>query len=155
MGRWADFAADEPEMAEQGRALLYQYGPGLGYLATVRRDGAPRLHPFCPLVHDGGLYAFVVDSPKRWDLVRDGRYAMHACGPQDRDDEFFCSGRARRIDEPETREAAEAAYLAGGATLTGDEWLFELEVDRALVALYRPRAEGPSWPPRYFRWRER
>jgi hypothetical protein len=28
--------------------MLYHFGVPLGYLATVRRDGGPRLHPFCP-----------------------------------------------------------------------------------------------------------
>src|SRR5262245_36885516 len=39
MKRWSEFAAEAPDMAEAGRALLYQFRVGLGYLATVRRDG--------------------------------------------------------------------------------------------------------------------
>ncbi|GIU89866.1 MAG: hypothetical protein KatS3mg010_0965 [Acidimicrobiia bacterium] len=34
-----------PGMAAAGRRLLYQFGPGPGYLATVRDDGSRRLHP--------------------------------------------------------------------------------------------------------------
>ena len=55
-------------------ALLYQFGVGLAFLATVRRDGGPRVHPMCPLIHQGGLYGFFVPGPKQADLHRDGRY---------------------------------------------------------------------------------
>jgi len=52
-------------LADTGRALLCQYGPPLGFLATVRRDGGPRLHPFCPIVSEGGLWAYIQrESPK-------------------------------------------------------------------------------------------
>ena len=45
MVRWKEFAADEPDLADVGRPLLFQFKVGLAFLATVRRDGAPRLHP--------------------------------------------------------------------------------------------------------------
>ena len=48
---WSEFAAREPELAASGRSLLYQYGVGLAFLGTVRRDGGPRLHPMCPIMH--------------------------------------------------------------------------------------------------------
>ena len=41
---WAEFAHARPDLAEAGRRLLYQFGVGLGFLATVRADGGPRLH---------------------------------------------------------------------------------------------------------------
>jgi hypothetical protein len=42
MVTWHEFAAAEPELAEAGRWLLFQVGVGLAFLATVRKDGAPR-----------------------------------------------------------------------------------------------------------------
>jgi hypothetical protein len=39
MKRWSEFAAEKPDMAEAGQALIYQFRVGLGYLATVRKDG--------------------------------------------------------------------------------------------------------------------
>ena len=74
---FGDFAEDEPHLAASLRALLHQYGRGMAYLATVRPDGGPRIHPVSPIVTDEGLYCFVIDSPKRRDLHRDGRYALH------------------------------------------------------------------------------
>lgn len=50
MVTWREFAAAAPDLAEAGRALLTQFGVGLAFLATVRRDGAPRLHPVCPVL---------------------------------------------------------------------------------------------------------
>src|SRR5215204_2380816 len=100
MASWSDFAADAPRLARAIRSLMEQYGPGLGYLATVRADGGPRVHPVSPVITEDGLFCFVVDSPKRRDLERDGRYALHSFPPEESDDEAYVAGRARRIDDP-------------------------------------------------------
>lgn len=147
MASWAEFAAAEPEMADRGRALIYQYGVGLGFLATVGADGMPRLHPVCPLVTNGGLWVFVVPSPKRGDLARDGRYALHAFTPEEVDDEFMVAGHARRVVDPAARAAAVAAYHL---PVPDEHELYELDVERALLATYARRGE---WPPVYRRWR--
>jgi hypothetical protein len=57
---WAEFARARPDLAEAGRRLLYQFGVGLGFLATVRPDGSPRLHPMCPLVTEDALVGFLL-----------------------------------------------------------------------------------------------
>jgi hypothetical protein len=68
---WKDFESAAPEIAAAGKKLLYQFGLGLAFLATLRRDGAPRLHPICPTVCEGKLCALIGPSPKRGDLKRD------------------------------------------------------------------------------------
>lgn len=55
MVTWKTFAAAEPALAETGRSLLFQFGVGLAFLATVRRDGAPRVHPVCPVLSNEEL----------------------------------------------------------------------------------------------------
>jgi hypothetical protein len=45
MLRWTEFQRVRPDLAEAGRRLLYQFGVGLAFLATLRADGGPRLHP--------------------------------------------------------------------------------------------------------------
>ena len=65
MKRWADLEAEAPQIAEGGRKLVYQYGVGLGFLATLRKDGGLRLHPFCPVITGGGIYGLIGPSPKR------------------------------------------------------------------------------------------
>ena len=48
MKRWVDLAREAPELAEAGRALIYQTAIPLGYLASVRKDGGPRVHRSAP-----------------------------------------------------------------------------------------------------------
>ncbi len=137
-------------MADAGRALLYQYGPGLAFLATVRSDGGPRLHPVCPVIVDDGLYVFVGNqTPKRRDLHRDGRYALHTFPPEHVDDEFYVTGRVRTAEDDLTlRQHVLDVYLAQGTT-TENDTLFELLLDHVMHAQYDGR---PSWPPAYQHW---
>jgi hypothetical protein len=147
---WAEFEAAAPAMAARGRALLYQYGPPLGYLATVRPDGGPRLHPFCPVVTEGGLWAYILRrSPKGADLRRDARFALHAFAPQDVDDEFFVRGRAQPVDPSDGLKAAIIAAAVPARVGGDDEQLFELRIERVLLATYAHRGQ---WPPTYERW---
>jgi hypothetical protein len=155
MARWREFEAAAPELAAKGRTLLYQFGVGLGYLATVRRDGGPRVHPFCPILHESGLYGLIGPSPKQGDLVRDGRYAIHAFPSPDRDDEFYLTGRARREIDAGLAAAVRRTMTATGATSSGDEALFEFDVERVLLAEYKPRGEPDNFPPRYTKWFDR
>jgi hypothetical protein len=108
---WREFASEEPELAAAGRALLYQFGVGLAFLSTVRADGAPRLNPMCPLIDETGLYAFLVPGPKRDDLNRDGRYAMHSFPTDDNEDAFSLAGMARPVDDPDRRRSLAAQFL--------------------------------------------
>jgi hypothetical protein len=130
MARWSEFAAVEPRLAEVIRGLLYQYGPGLGYLATVRADGGPRVHPVSPVISGNGLYCFVIDSPKRRDLDRDGRYAMHAFPPESSDDEAYLAGRAVQV----TNSLVIARLAAEMRAEPRVDWrLYEFTVEVAMV----------------------
>ncbi|HSQ36525.1 MAG TPA: pyridoxamine 5'-phosphate oxidase family protein [Acidimicrobiia bacterium] len=140
--------ASAPGLAAAGRRLIYQYGPGTGYLATVRSDGGPRLHPVCPVVTMGGPWLFVVPSHRGADLERDGRYALHALTPEEVEEEFRVRGRARRLDDPDLRRQVAAAYHA---PVPDDHTLFALDVERVLHAAYRFPGD---WSPTYTRWSE-
>ena len=146
---WQEFANVSPDLAETGRALLYQFGIGLAFLATVRRDGGPRLHPVCPLIHDGHLFVFVVGhSPKCYDLLRDDRYALHTFPPADNDDEFYCTGSAVPVSEPALRQIV--AKLAKH-NVQDHEILFELRLERALHMTWEnPRQ--PNTRPIHSKW---
>lgn len=109
---WGQFRKTRPDLAEAGRALFYQFGVGLGFLATVRRDGGPRVHPMCPVITDDGLYAFIVPSPKRNDLVRDGRYAMHGFPPAQNEDAIYLTGTAGERTDGALRESLAATFFA-------------------------------------------
>jgi hypothetical protein len=132
---WQQLADAEPEMAALGLKLL-----GIAYLATTRSDGSPRVHPVCPVIAGGRLFvATAPDSPKRLDLLRDSRYAMHFL-PGDNDAEFYLTGRARRIEDPAVRsmvvEAARKLTQHGehGLQIRDREWLFEYDIAYAMTA---------------------
>jgi len=154
MATWREFEREEPGLAHRGREILYSFGVPLGYLATVRKDGGPRVHPFCPILHDGGLYGLIGPSPKQRDLIRDGRYAIHSFPLPDRDDEFYLSGRAVHHDDRALQQAVRATYLATGGGSDGSESLFEFQVERALLSTYKKRGEPENWPPLYQKWRD-
>lgn len=137
MPTWGEFRAARPDLAEPGRALVYRFGGvGLAFIATTGPGGAPRMHPIAPVIAGQGLYAFIVPSPKRSDLVRDGRYAMHSFPLPENEDAFYVAGRALRRED--ARPVVDAAWL-GERGLTEapgwhrEEWLFELMVERALL----------------------
>jgi hypothetical protein len=131
MASWSDFAAAEPRLAQVIRNLVHQYGSGFGYLATVRADGGPRVHPVSPVITEDGLYCFIVDSPKRRDLDRDGRYALHAFPSEDSDDEAYLSGLARQVTDNGTIARLATSMHAE----PGMDWrLYEFTVNVAMVA---------------------
>jgi hypothetical protein len=130
MATWAAFAEAEPEMAALGLRLLDAIP--IAYLATVRADGAPRVHPVCPFFVDGRLIlATPVASPKARDLLRDGRYVLHMLPGEGDDAEFRVRGRARPIID----EAGRTAVLVGGPHfLHGDDYFFEYDIEHAATA---------------------
>lgn len=146
MATWERFEASQPDMAQAGWGLLSHPGFGFGYLATVRRDGGPRIHPINPFLAAGHLVAFIVPSPKLADLRRDGRYALHSSGAENVDDEFYLAGRARLVEDPELRTASLAACPFPPGE---DHVLVEFEIETALWAHY---SSPPSWPPAYRKW---
>src|SRR2546422_7924093 len=131
MVTWRDFAAAKPELAAVGRSLLHQFGVGLAFLATVRKDGAPRLHPVCPVLSDDRLFVLVTPaSPKRHDLMRDGRYALQTFPqPKPGSDEFCVTGRAHLVEDSATRTSIlrDAKHMAHEL-----EALFELKIERVI-----------------------
>jgi hypothetical protein len=150
---WSDFKARQPELARQGSDLLYHFGVGLAFLATVRADGGPRLHPMCPLLTETGLYAFIVPSPKQRDLHRDGRYAMHSFPLEDSEDAFYLSGVASYVSHLQTRDrlARQFADEHSALALPGEEQhLFEFQVQAAMLT----RTTGHGDPqPQHSIWR--
>jgi len=104
MALWAELAAGAPEIAAAGTRLLQRFE--VAYLATVSERGWPRIHPFCPAVAGGRLWAFIMEgSPKRRDLDANGRFAIHMM-PGDEDEEFYTAGLARRQRDGALRELA-------------------------------------------------
>lgn len=138
MVTWGELRLSRPDLADAGRQLLYRVGVGLAYLATVGRDGAPRVHPFCPLMTDADLFAFLVPSPKRSDLLRDGRYAMHSFPLPDNEDAFYLAGHAEQVNDEALRNERVKQFLDERSQfhLSPDDLvnqiLFRFEIERCL-----------------------
>jgi hypothetical protein len=134
---WDEFARAEPDMAALGLQQLQKFG--LAYLATTRRDGSPRVNPVCPVIAAGRIFvATAPTSPKRLDLVRDGRYVLHFL-PGKREEDFSIRGRATRVADDATR--AMVVELAsrrpegegGPLRIRPAEWLFEYDIEEVMT----------------------
>jgi hypothetical protein len=85
MTSWNDVAAAAPDLADRARALFDAHRHKT--LATLRRDGSPRISGIEVTFEDGEVYlGMMPDSLKARDLQRDPRLAVHS-GSEDPDDE--------------------------------------------------------------------
>lgn len=145
---WQLFAASDPELAAFGKERLHDK---VAYLATIRADGAPRLHPVRPIVSDDRLFLFMEPtSPKGDDLRRDGRYVLHGPVTDPGGEpwelyEFSVDGRAALQADPAVRQIANAA-----TSFPRDAHfiLFDLRVESAFSTMY-----GADGQPVRRRWR--
>src|ERR671935_3336335 len=77
MAAWRDVASAAPELAALVRARFE--ATGLGLLATLRRDGSPRISGIEPLFTADDLWlGMMPGSRKAADLLRDPRFALHS-----------------------------------------------------------------------------
>ncbi len=151
MNGWSRFEREAPEIASAGRRLLSPNGSGIAFLATVRKDGGPRVHPVMPILAEGSLYVFVVNLGWKYrDLVRDGRYALHSSPNAEGGEEFYITGAARQ--SPDAAERAMVREACGGRLGGHDfEALFELGADRALHTKWENWGTAQTWP-EYHKW---
>ena len=135
---WNKLESQSPEIAEFSKLRLHGK---VAYLATVRKDGSPRLHPFTPIIGNGHFFVFMEPtSPKGNDLRRDARYAVH-CSVTDtsgESGEVIVTGRARFIEDPELRALAVRICPYNPAERY---ILFEFDVEDVLTTEY---PEGES-----------
>ena len=134
---WGAFLRTDPELA---RHVEERLGAGrICYLATVRPDGWPRLHPVG--VNFRGEQMVVVmypSSPKGGDIRATGRYALH-CGVEDN------QGGGGEVLVTGTAGPTEAA--AGDID---QGWIaFELSIGEVLATRY----DGAELRPVSTRWR--
>jgi general stress protein 26 len=77
MPSWKEFEAAAPELAEQVRQRLDAHTHKT--IATVRRDGAPRISGIETTFRDGELWiGSMWQARKAHDLQRDPRFALHS-----------------------------------------------------------------------------
>jgi Pyridoxamine 5'-phosphate oxidase len=74
---WSEFEAEAPELAARVRELLDAHGHKT--IATIRRDGSPRISGTETEFSDGELWiGSMLDALKARDLQRDPRFALHS-----------------------------------------------------------------------------
>ena len=146
MSTWSAFAAVEPELAtfvaERLRARP-------SYLATVRADCTPRVHPVTPIVTARGLYLFMEPtSPKGEDLRERGSFALHNGVPDNAGTggEAALCGTGHAVDD----DAVRAAVVAAADYEPADHYvLFELRPTEV-----RCNGYGDVTLPARRRWRD-
>lgn len=130
---WKTFEEHAAELAEFVKTRLHNK---VAYLATIRKDGSPRVHPFTPIIGEGYFFVFMEPtSPKGHDLRRDGRYAVH-CSVSDtsgESGEVLVTGTAKFIEDSEVRAQAVRVcpYQPAERYI-----LFELEIEHVLITEY-------------------
>lgn len=137
MATWGQFAEREPEIAAFGAARVDEQ---VCYLATVRADGSPRVHPVTPMIRDGRVFVRMYPtSPKAHDLRRNGRYVMHSAvaNSEGEGGEFAFRGRAAIVED----DSALNAVHAGRSGEPSDYVVFEFTIEEAMATEYD--AEGP------------
>jgi hypothetical protein len=131
---WKLLEEGNPELAAFGADRL---NGKVAYLATIRKDGSPRVHPMTPIIGQGHMFVFMEPtSPKGHDLRRDARYAIHCSVSDTSGDsgEFAISGRARLVEDRHMRSLAVqlAPYTPADRYV-----LFEFDVDSASSTVYK------------------
>ena len=130
---WQTLEDQQPDLAAFGAERL---NGKVAYLATVRKSGAPRLHPMTPIIGHGHLFVFMEPtSPKGHDLQRDGRYAIHGAVSDNSgvSGEFSVTGKARLIESAQLRALAVdlASYSPADRYV-----LFEFDIESAASTIY-------------------
>jgi hypothetical protein len=113
--RWAEFERDAPRLASRAQELVV--GPGVCLVATIRRDGSPRVSPVEPLVLDGDLWLSMMwRSRKAEDLLADDRILLHniVTTREGQPGEVKLRGRAVQVDDPERRSRYREAVTVLG-----------------------------------------
>jgi hypothetical protein len=149
MASFADVEHDEPEFAARVRACLDAHGHKI--LATLRRDGSPRVSGIETRMVDGELWlAGMPRSVKFTDLRHDPRMALHS--GSDEPDSFRAdakvAGRAVEVTDPEERAAfARAADVPD--ELAGFE-LFRIDLEQVVLTAVNDAKDAlviTSWRP--------
>jgi hypothetical protein len=150
--RWNDVIEGEPRFAELAHERLVS--PGVLLVATIRRDGTPRLSPVEPLIFEGDLWLSMMwQSHKAMDLLRDDRVLVHniVASPEGAEGEVKLRGRAVAVDDRDAR----ARYCDAVAHLGWrpvEPWfhLFRIEVDDLTFVRYAESGDQyvARWPSR-------
>jgi hypothetical protein len=139
MTTWEDVRTAAPDLALDVQQRFDAHG--LAYLATLRRDGSPRISGIEPWFSDGCLWLGMMwQSQKALDLQRDPRCSMHSASIDKAvvDGDARISGRATEHTSAADLDRARAVVEAntGSPPPPGPMHLFSVDVTE--IVLTRP-----------------
>jgi hypothetical protein len=123
MATWSEFSAAAPELARAAQAAFDAHKHKV--LATLRKDGSPRISGIEATFADGELWlGMMPGSRKALDLRRDPRLALHSASVDPPDDDpgawtgdAKLAGQAVEVDDPVILEKLGAGDQADAAHL--------------------------------------
>jgi Pyridoxamine 5'-phosphate oxidase len=149
MATWEEIEAAAPELAARARASFDAHRHKV--LATLRRDGSPRLSGIEATFADGQLWlGMMPGSRKALDLRRDPRLALHSAAVDPPEDpttwpgDAKLAGRAVEVDDPARMEQL------GGGDQSGEAHLFRVDI----TELVHTRVGDPADHLEIAHWRE-
>jgi len=148
--RWADLEREAPRLAARAKELVVD--PGVCLVATIRRDGAPRLSPVEPLLLDGDLWLSMLwRSRKAQDLLADDRVLVHniVTTREGQPGEVKLRGHAVPVDDPERRDSyRDAVAVLGWQPVEPWFHLFVVDIDDVTSISYAGKGDQhvARWP---------
>jgi hypothetical protein len=129
MPSWSAVEAEAPELAARARQIFDAHTHKT--LATLRRDGSPRISGTEVEIADGEMwFGGMWKSVKALDLQRDPRFALHSGSddPPDWRADAKIAGRVEEIEDPERKAA-----IIGGDAPPGPAHLFRADITELVV----------------------
>jgi hypothetical protein len=146
MPSWSDFEAAAPELAAEVRARMEAHKHKT--IATLRRDGSPRISGTEATFADGELWiGSMWQARKALDLQRDPRFALHS--GSDEPDDWSGDAKLAGVVEEITDEAR-VRERNGEAGANGPSHLFRLDLHEVSTVSLNParnRLIIRSWTP--------
>jgi Pyridoxamine 5'-phosphate oxidase len=136
MSTWSEFEAAAPELAARVRARLDAHTHKT--LATMRRDGSPRISGTETALRDGELWiGSMWQARKAHDLRRDPRFALHS--GSDEPSEWKGDAKLAGVAE-EITDRARVEEINGDNAPPGPSHLFRLDLrEVSIVGLNEAR----------------
>lgn len=134
MASWSEIEAEAPDLAARARTFLDAFVHKT--LATLRRDGSPRISGSEVIFAEGELWlGSMWQSRKARDLQRDPRFALHSGSP---DPDAGWRGDAKLAGRAaEQRDEELRIRIFGGKGGPGPAHLFRCDISE-LVVVSRP-----------------
>lgn len=129
MPSWSEVEAEAPELVALARGFLDAYV--YKTLATLRRDGSPRISGTEAIFTDGEMWmGSMWHSSKALDLQRDSRFALHSgsADPPDWTGDAKLAGRVEEVTDSEHKAA-----IFGDDSPVGSSHLFHCDITELVV----------------------